>query len=521
MRLLSRILTRRISTKIILPYLLLAILLATVVTLVAAHFTAGSLQDRLNSRLVEVGQATSDGLVAVEDRQIEELRTIAFTTGVAEAVEAGDSARLTALLRPIWANLDLHTLVIFDPAGNLLVSWQRADGASIGDTPAKLQLPGLADWWLVQQILDGRSDAFGDKFSAFREKRLWTTAPIRRGETLVGGVMVATSLDDLLTWIQDRSQAAVTTFYDGRGVAVATTQILTGDARVAPIPLQQLETLVATRGAGEPGNIQSVISLNGREYQFAYSPLRVRRTMDGFFAVGLARSLLVTSWEAQRTPLVGISLILLVAVAVVGTFVARQITGPLRDLALTARAVAGGDLKRRSVVRSHDEVGVLSGAFNQMTSRLLHLYETSRALSAEPHAQAILTQTDVAVHGLIPDVVMLAIIRAESGWQIQTTANGDERLDELSRSPLADQVAVEALARRAIGMIVAPADSRRFRTFGLPLGYAEICYTAMAVQGRLVGLLLLLHRERGAFIDSVLEPLCAIAGMAASALNNV
>jgi hypothetical protein len=93
MRLLARIIAARISTKIVLPYLLLAILLAAAVTVVAARYTAGSLQDRLNNRLVEAGQVTSDGLVAAEDRQIEELRSIAFTDGVAEALAAGATRR--------------------------------------------------------------------------------------------------------------------------------------------------------------------------------------------------------------------------------------------------------------------------------------------------------------------------------------------------------------------------------------------------------------------------------------------
>lgn len=521
MRIFFRLISRRISTRIVFPYLIVAMLLAMVMILLAARFTAGSLQDRLNSRLVEVGLMTSDGLVAVEDRQIEELRTIAFTDGVAAAVAAGDAARLTALLRPIWANLDLRTLVIFDAHGHPLLSWQRAPGAGVGEVPTPLDLPDLSDWWLARQIISQQSDAFGDKFSAFREERLWTVAPIKQEDAMVGGVMVATPLPELLAWLQSRSQAAVTTFYDGRGVAVATTQIIVGDARVAAIPLDQLKELVATRGDAAPGHIQSTLSLNGREYQLAYSPLQVRRTMDGFFSVGLTRSMLISSWESQRTPLLILSVVLIVMVVGVGGMVARQITIPLRDLVMTARAVAEGDLKRRSSVHSYDELGTLAGAFNQMTSRLLHLYETSRALSAQQQSQTILDQTDAAVRGLIPDVVTLAILREEFGWCVEVTRRGDEQIDRMSHTLLADQVAVEALSRRASGMIVAPANARRFRTLNLPLAYTEVCYTAMSVQGRIVGLLLLLHRERGAFVESAREPLSAIAGMAASALNNV
>jgi signal transduction histidine kinase len=49
----------------------------------------------------------------------------------------------------------------------------------------------------------------------------------------------------------------------------------------------------------------------------------------------------------------------------------------------------------------------------------------------------------------------------------------------------------------------------------------EVAYTALSVSGRLVGLLVMLHAERGAFVESVREPLAAIGGMAAAALHNV
>lgn len=521
MRLLARILAARISTKIVLPYLLVAILLAAAVTVVAARYTAGSLQDRLNNRLVEAGQVTADGLVATEDRQIAELRTVAFTEGVAEAVAARDIARLEALLRPVYANAGLSSLVVFDTAGRPLVSWQRAPGASAAEPPASLDIPDLGEWWLVQQVLSGSQDAYGDKFSAFRQDRLWTVAPVRDGDRLVGGAMVATPVDELLAWLQERSQAAITTFYDGRGVAVATTQILAGVAEVPAIPLSELEALIGARGDTNPGHIQGTATLNGRDYQLAYSPLRVRRTMDGFYAVGLPRSFIVSTWQAQRAPLIGLSLGLLAAVVGVGALIARQITRPLGELVYTARAVARGDLQRRSAVRTHDEVGVLAGALNQMTERLLHLYETSRELGAQSQVGTILEQTARAVDRLAPGAATMAILEGADGWRLHLAGSDDERLARLTWQPLSDQTAPLALARRAAGVIVAPADARRLKPLGLPVGYAEVAYTALSVSGRLVGLLLLLHPERGAFLESVREPIAAIAGMAAASLHNV
>ncbi|MBC7259531.1 MAG: HAMP domain-containing protein [Chloroflexi bacterium] len=53
-----------------------------------------------------------------------------------------------------------------------------------------------------------------------------------------------------------------------------------------------------------------------------------------------------------------------------GSLLAFQITSPLRALTQAARRVAGGDLAQRIPVRSRDEVGELTQAFNDMASAL-------------------------------------------------------------------------------------------------------------------------------------------------------
>jgi signal transduction histidine kinase len=67
---------------------------------------------------------------------------------------------------------------------------------------------------------------------------------------------------------------------------------------------------------------------------------------------------------------------------------------------------------------------------------------------------------------------------------------------------------------------VVPADVRRLRALRLPPGLAEVCCTSLVIQGRLIGLLFLLHEQRGAFGEAVKEPLVAVAGMVATSLHN-
>lgn len=517
---LFRILTSRISNKIILPYLLLALIIAIAMIFVAVRLTTGALQERMDNRLIEAGQVTSDGLVATEDQQIEQLRTMAFTEGMAEALAAGDQSRLIELLRPAWANLGLHTLLAFDANGQPLLGWQRALGSGVDAPPQEMIPPDLAAWWLVQQVINERSDAFGDKFSAFRDNRLYTVTPVRQAGRLVGGLMVGQPVDQLLKQLQSRSQASVTTFYDEQGRAVATTQIVAGDAVVPAIPVEALTQLRNERGTSATLHIQSVISLNGRDYQFAYSPLQVRRTMSGYFAVGLPRSFIVDSWATQRIPLMALGLMMVAAMVAVGLLVSRRITRPLANLVATARAVTGGELQRRSTVASRDELGLLARSFNQMTERLLHLYAASRDLSMHNQIEAILDQVSAAVQPLVPGTLVAVLLEEHDGWRSYVGDTNREQLSRLHQVRISDEAALLALAHRAERPLVAPTDARRLRFLPLPIGYVEVCYSALSVQGRLIGILLLLQRERGMFIGSVMEPLAAVASMAATALHN-
>lgn len=65
-----------------------------------------------------------------------------------------------------------------------------------------------------------------------------------------------------------------------------------------------------------------------------------------------------------------ISLVIIFLATWFGFYLARGITGPLQDLSIATRRVAGGDLDLQIEPQSDDEIGALVGAFNKMTSDL-------------------------------------------------------------------------------------------------------------------------------------------------------
>jgi two-component system OmpR family sensor kinase/two-component system sensor histidine kinase BaeS len=66
-----------------------------------------------------------------------------------------------------------------------------------------------------------------------------------------------------------------------------------------------------------------------------------------------------------------------------GIAISRLLTAPLGRLTRAAQAVAGGDLSQRVAVRSHDEIGELSQAFNGMTVSLAEAETLRKNLMAD------------------------------------------------------------------------------------------------------------------------------------------
>jgi signal transduction histidine kinase len=520
MRLVPRFLAARIGYKIILPYLLLAVGLTIVIALVAMRLTVGALQERIDNRLIEAGQVTSDTLVAIEEQQITQLRPMVFTEGVAEAFAANDAAALARLLRPAWVNAGLTTLVAFDRQGAPLLSWQRVPNTSPDAPPQTVAPPDLPQWWLVQQIVRGQQDAFGDKFSTFHNGSLYTAAPVRIDGRIVGGLMVAQPLAAVLEQLERRSQAAVTTFYDAEGRPLATTHLLLDDAglqSIAPAVLTHLRDLTNTP---PHQHVQDVVSLNGREYQVAYSPLQIRRTTTGFFSVALSRQFILDAWATQRWLLAALALLMIAAMIGVGMVVARQITRPLDDLVHTARAVTNGELSRRSMVTNRDELGVVARSFNQMTERLLLLYEASRNISAQTHIGELLDTTEAAVQPLVPGTIVVALLQERGSFRYYLSEHASSALSHLQQTALHDHARITALSQRSSAPVICSAAAPDVADLSLPAAWAEVCCLALESRGCQMGVLLLLHDRIGMFPASIHAPLTAIASVAATTLHN-
>ena len=378
---LRRLLALNIRNKIVLPYLILTLIVAVIGTYVVTKLVASSLDERLTNQLLEAGRVVSDSLARWEVDHLESARTIAFTTGLAEAVQAGDRDQVVALTQPVAAVRGLEGLIIVDANGQeVLHMLQRADG-SFEFVEGQFDASEL---WMVQSLLEaGDPNALpkrGLVFHATDQAYYYFTAiPIGLENNMIGVAVVGTSFETLLPHFKITSLADVIIYLDG-GHAVATTFAFADpDADRAAL----LEELSITPALYELAlhstdvTTGEEVRIRGRWYRLARGPLRVGNETLSVYAVALPSHFIVQAGATSRNTYALIFSAAMAAVILVGYLISQRITRPLSRLVYTSQAVAEGDLEQRTGIVSADEIGMLAETFDEMTDRLS---ERTRAL---------------------------------------------------------------------------------------------------------------------------------------------
>jgi putative nucleotidyltransferase with HDIG domain len=364
--------------KIVAPYIVLTLLVAAAGTYIATQFATAPLEDRFNNQLAEAARVASDSIVRKERDHLSLVRSIAFTVGVPAETQAGQAAGLRDLVEPLAANAHAEYVEVVGLDGKRILGLRLNDASSLSYETLPVG-SDRSDLDVVQRVLEGQSDAQGDKFtqlvSTDEGEALYTGGPIRDEEgNPVGAVLVGTSLKTLLPAMKFEALADIT-LYDTNGVVLGST-FERADENVD----LRTDNLVAESG-GLAG-VHEVRSVFNRNFDLLYGELRVRDQTVGLFSVALPSSFISSAGSTTRWAMTLVFAVSTVAVIGVGLLIARGVTAPLLKLVRTAHAVTEGDLTARSGVGGRDEVGELAQSFDVMTERLANQHlSTIRALT--------------------------------------------------------------------------------------------------------------------------------------------
>lgn len=371
-RLLRRLTT--IQGKIILPFAILTWAVAAVGFYVVFGLVASSVDERLKNQLIEAGKVVSDSLAFQELDHIESARAVAFTVGLAEALEGGERERVAALALPAAAVRGVECLIVTDAQGQAVLHVLRqADGRFV-IVAESLDPSGL---WMVQAQVQARDpNALPERGVAlhFYDNRYYyfTAIPVPLGDELVGVVVVGTSIDELVVRFNKTALAEVVIHVDG-GRAAGAAFRLPGQPASEGVPLDELSiTPQVYESALHSTKTTLIEDIRVRDYPFrvGHSSLRVADDIMGVFTVALPSSFVVEKQSTARGTYTALFAAGTLAVFVIGYVISRRITSPISRLVRTSRAVAEGDLEQRTGIVGTDEIGLLAATFDVMTERL-------------------------------------------------------------------------------------------------------------------------------------------------------
>ncbi len=381
-----RRLTASIGAKIILPFVLLTLTISGIGAFVITQLVTDSLQERINNQLLDAGRVVSASMVFYEETRLQTLRSVSGTVGVPEAIARQDGQTLANLVPQIIAisNNDAVELVGMD--GISVYGWRLLPESETGEGLEHFAGVDFSQVPEVQLVLAGVVDSLGDKRVFLSETAdhgyiLFTVGPVFFEGEQIGVVMIGTYIRRMMIDLTFNAVARVT-LYNQEGLVIDTTvsgvpddtegeaNDLTGRAETISILETNAPDYTNVAENAEQLVTLAPLSVSGQEYILAYGDWRLRTQSFGFFSVGLPSNFILTAAATSRNQTSAIFAVATMGVFTLGLLIANRIIRPLNQLVATSRAVAEGDLDRRSGLRGLDEISQLSYSFDTMTDKL-------------------------------------------------------------------------------------------------------------------------------------------------------
>ncbi|MCC7372709.1 MAG: CHASE3 domain-containing protein [Chloroflexi bacterium] len=164
--------------------------------------------------------------------------------------------------------------------------------------------------------------------------------------------------------------------------------------------------------------------------------------------------------------LVGGAILAIAVSLALARLLTATIVGPITSLAMTAQAIAGGDVNRRVGLKRGDEIGVAAAAFDRMTEQLQATIARSEAIldtAAEGivglDASSRVTFANPAAVRLLDSTEDMLLGQDATGWIAAAKADADLPADDDGQHPITRAIR-QAHTVTGAGDLVRPGDER-------------------------------------------------------------
>jgi signal transduction histidine kinase len=422
-----------IRLKVILPYLILTLLVAVIGVYVVTRLVSNTLSERLTNQLLDSGRAVSDSFVRLELNHVDQARIIAYTTGLAEALQTADRETALSIAMPVASGLGIENVILITPDGRELVHLLLDEDGKlirVDEYTGAEQSPIVKPYLTNQDEEEPPHRALG--LNLVNEKYYYYTAiPVPFDKQFAGVVVVGTSIDTILPGLKSTVLADVI-MYGGNGEILGSTLVpgVVTDSPVENLSPDEFGEVISADDLVTGQNF----SVDGRWYRLARGPLQIGDDRIGVFAVALPLNFVIQSTVDNRTNYVILFTAVMLVVIGIGYGITRLITTPLSKLVNTSQAIAGGKLDERTGIRSRDEIGKLAVTFDSMTDRLqertVELEQTNEMLKKMDRTKGNFIQ--ISAHELRTPLTLIM----GYAQMLELQAKGDPELVKLAKGIL-------------------------------------------------------------------------------------
>jgi serine/threonine-protein kinase len=335
---------------------------ALVVTLLVAGYVARQNAERaLDQRLTITGEVARRFIEAENGKLASGAAAAAQTPTLIAAIPRSDAGSLLDLANTYKDILRADYTLITDNQGVVKARTDRADdvGHDMSGSP------------LIGGVLESRQQVEGYINIGNQKLFLAVSTPIKDlASGVVLGVLLAThQVTDSLAEEVKRGTGSEIVFYvlgDSSKTIVVASSVPRGPA------LDGALSGAMHAAAGSANEMRAEATINGERlvgFNRTLTNPGVENPMGGYLAL---RSLdaELAGFKRLQTALLLIAAVAVLLALIASGIVARQITKPVRALAVVANRVADGDLTATVAVTSNDEIGQLAGAFKHMIGEL-------------------------------------------------------------------------------------------------------------------------------------------------------
>ena len=353
---------------------------------------------------------------------------LAVNPDVGRAVEARDTAQVLAIMGKILKEAPIDSVSISDNQGVVIA--RVHEPSKKGDSIAKQKN--------VSEALKGNVTSAIEPGPVIKISAR-AGAPVRNAQGQIVGVIttsVSLSKNETVDYAKKMFKVDTTLFLGD--VRESTTITVDGKREVGTKLDPKIADIVLKQGKRFDGEA----TILGKPYLTSYEPIvgPEGKPIGVLFA---GRSLVDAHAARNKMGMaVGVATLLALILASVATlFMAKRITGPLRQM---GEALASGDLTRTLDVNTKDEVGVMSQHFNTMVVELRKLVRQVNELSQTLAASSEELAASAEQSSEVSQQVAQAITEVAAGTSKQLSAVNDASaiVEEVSAS--AEEVAATA-----------------------------------------------------------------------------